>query len=62
VIELSSQAFVLSIGFRLVPFGVQIVAKAVGWRVFPFWISIRAESSDRKRPPGAKMIRLALAN
>jgi hypothetical protein len=36
VIELSSQAFVLSSGFRLVPFGVQIVAKAVGSRVFPF--------------------------
>jgi hypothetical protein len=54
VIELSSQAFVLSSGFRLVPFGVQIVAKAVGWRVFPFSISIRAESSDQSNHPVQK--------
>jgi len=35
VIELSSQAFVPKGGFRLVPFGAQIVAQAVGWPAYP---------------------------
>ena len=42
MIELSSQAFVPQRCFRLVPFGVQIVARAVGSPGFPLLASLFA--------------------
>jgi hypothetical protein len=63
VIELSSQAFVPKGGFRLVPFGAQIVAQAVGRPAYPLLAFPFAPNRPTEaKTPRAKMMRAAIPN